>query len=128
MPGSYGSWLIARSHLPSDKPSISMLSAQRPHWTPILTRFLYVAIRMRLLDTETWEMRYFIADDEVPAYVILSHKWEKEEVSFYDWENQKLSTSNIWLGSRKSRHSARRPPSAGSGGFELTRELSIHRQ
>ncbi|KAK1753685.1 heterokaryon incompatibility protein-domain-containing protein [Echria macrotheca] len=38
---------------------------------------------MRLLDTETFELREFF-DDAIPQYAILSHTWGKEEVLFQD--------------------------------------------
>jgi hypothetical protein len=38
---------------------------------------------MRLLNTHTRELEEFIGDS-VPEYVILSHTWELEEVSFQD--------------------------------------------
>ena len=39
---------------------------------------------MRLLDTKTLKLREFIGSD-IPEYAILSHTWEKEEVSFQDY-------------------------------------------
>lgn len=38
---------------------------------------------MRLLHTQTFELREFLGDS-IPEYVILSHTWEKEEVTFQD--------------------------------------------
>lgn len=38
---------------------------------------------MRLLNTRTFELEEFIGD-LVPQYVILSHTWETQEVSFHD--------------------------------------------
>lgn len=41
---------------------------------------------MRLLNTQTWEMKEFISEDQVPPYAILSHTWDDEEVTFQQWE------------------------------------------
>lgn len=41
---------------------------------------------MRLLNTQTWKLVEFICDDEIPPYVVLSHTWEEEEVTFQQWE------------------------------------------
>lgn len=38
---------------------------------------------MRLLDTSTYRLHEFNGYD-VPPYVILSHRWEDEEVTFQD--------------------------------------------
>ena len=39
---------------------------------------------MRLINTETLELHEFF-DAAVPSYVILSHTWGSEEVTFQDW-------------------------------------------
>lgn len=39
---------------------------------------------MRLIDTETRELREF-SGDNIPKYAILSHTWEEGEVTFQDW-------------------------------------------
>lgn len=39
---------------------------------------------MRLIHTETRELREFFGD-EIPKYAILSHTWEEGEVTFQDW-------------------------------------------
>lgn len=39
---------------------------------------------MRLIDTETRELREFFGDN-IPEYAILSHTWEEGEVIFQDW-------------------------------------------
>jgi hypothetical protein len=41
---------------------------------------------MRLLNTSTYEVREFV--DDVPHYVILSHTWGAEEVTYYDVVNK----------------------------------------
>ncbi|RYO97842.1 hypothetical protein DL765_011053 [Monosporascus sp. GIB2] len=41
---------------------------------------------MRLLNTRTWEMTEFISDEDIPAYIILSHTWGEGEVSLQQWE------------------------------------------
>lgn len=38
---------------------------------------------MRLLNTHTLELEEYFGDS-VPAYVILSHRWESEEVSYQE--------------------------------------------
>ncbi|TDZ36462.1 Vegetative incompatibility protein HET-E-1 [Colletotrichum trifolii] len=42
---------------------------------------------MRLLNTRTIEVEELI-EGNIPAYSILSHTWEKEDVSFQDMERQ----------------------------------------
>lgn len=46
---------------------------------------------MRLLDTSSFELREFW-DNEIPLYAILSHTWEKEEVSFQDMQSSRATT------------------------------------
>ena len=41
---------------------------------------------MRLLDTTTLTLGEFLSDS-IPQYVILSHRWEDEEVSFQDLQS-----------------------------------------
>jgi hypothetical protein len=38
---------------------------------------------MRLLSTSSWRLEDF-TDNEIPKYAILSHRWEKEEITFQD--------------------------------------------
>ncbi|KAF5348653.1 hypothetical protein D9758_006783 [Tetrapyrgos nigripes] len=40
---------------------------------------------MRLLNTKTLQLEEFVTD--IPPYAILSHTWEKEEVTFHDLQN-----------------------------------------
>jgi hypothetical protein len=42
--------------------------------------------KMRLLNTTTLKLTKFF-DNNIPEYAILSHTWEKGEVSFQDWES-----------------------------------------
>lgn len=44
--------------------------------------FLFTS--MRLLNCETLELELFTTWEDTPSYVILSHTWEKEEVTFDD--------------------------------------------
>ena len=46
---------------------------------------------MRLLDTSTLELKEFFGD-ELPAYAILSHRWEEEEVLFQDMINKTFAS------------------------------------
>jgi len=46
---------------------------------------------MRLINVKTLELEEFFGDD-IPPYAILSHTWEKEEVSFQDWQSPKSRT------------------------------------
>ena len=41
-------------------------------------------IEMRLLHSETLQLKEFVGDDNVPPYAILSHTWEGDEVTFQD--------------------------------------------
>jgi hypothetical protein len=43
---------------------------------------------MRLLDTATLKLSEFYGD-RIPGYAILSHRWENEEVSFQDLEQER---------------------------------------
>ncbi|KAF5344923.1 hypothetical protein D9758_011587 [Tetrapyrgos nigripes] len=52
---------------------------------------------MRLLNTETLKLEEFYAD--IPRYAILSHTWEKEEVTFQDIQN--LETARLKAGYAK---------------------------
>ena len=48
---------------------------------------------MRLLHSSRLELTYFIADEDIPPYAILSHTWGEDEVSLQDW--QTLSSFDI---------------------------------
>jgi hypothetical protein len=54
---------------------------------------------MRLLNTKTFELQDFF-EDATPAYAILSHTWETEEVTYQDMQG---STSGQKLGYSKIR-------------------------
>ncbi|KAK7972347.1 hypothetical protein PG988_006481 [Apiospora saccharicola] len=41
---------------------------------------------MWLLNSKTSQLKSFISDDEIPGYVILSHTWGEEEVTFQHWQ------------------------------------------
>lgn len=41
---------------------------------------------MWLLNSSTSELRYFISEEDLPPYAILSHTWGKEEVAYQDWQ------------------------------------------
>lgn len=56
---------------------------------------------MRLLSTQTWEMKEFISDDDRPPYTILSHTWGDEEISFQQWENRKTDKIDHLKGYKK---------------------------
>ncbi|THU95586.1 HET-domain-containing protein [Dendrothele bispora CBS 962.96] len=54
---------------------------------------------MRLLNTETFKVEEFITD--IPTYAILSHTWEKDEVTLQDIQDlnvarQKAGWSKVW--------------------------------
>jgi hypothetical protein len=54
--------------------------------------------KMRLLSTHNWTLKEFLSDNEVPPYAILSHTWDKDEVTFQQWESLAISdivTSDI---------------------------------
>lgn len=42
---------------------------------------------MKLLSTSTFKLHEFYENDDMPPYAILSHRWEKEEVSYQDISN-----------------------------------------
>jgi hypothetical protein len=45
---------------------------------------------MRLLNVKTFKLQeFFGGSDLIPHYAILSHRWEKEEVTFQDFEEGK---------------------------------------
>lgn len=46
---------------------------------------------MRLLNAKTYELGYFMAERDIPPYVILSHTWEGEEVTLQDLQNPAIS-------------------------------------
>ncbi|KAF5344936.1 hypothetical protein D9758_011568 [Tetrapyrgos nigripes] len=52
---------------------------------------------MRLLNTQTLKLQEF--DTDIPRYAILSHRWEKEEVTFQDIQN--LQTASLKAGYAK---------------------------
>src|SRR3954454_23054411 len=47
---------------------------------------------MRLLHTESLDLQYFVPE-QVPDYVILSHQWGSEELSFEDVTKEPLSNT-----------------------------------
>ncbi|KAM5355593.1 hypothetical protein ACJ41O_002239 [Fusarium nematophilum] len=49
---------------------------------------------MRLINTRTLEMEEFLGD-RVPRYVILSHTWGDEEVTFDDWQQPETSGAKM---------------------------------
>ena len=50
---------------------------------------------MRLLHTGTLQLEEF-ADDEVPRYAILSHRWQKDEYSFEDMRSDNGRQKTGW--------------------------------
>jgi hypothetical protein len=46
---------------------------------------------MRLIHAETLALHEFFGDD-IPAYAILSHTWDPEEVTFQDWANMETAS------------------------------------
>ncbi|KAF5344913.1 hypothetical protein D9758_011561 [Tetrapyrgos nigripes] len=59
---------------------------------------------MRLLNTQTLKLQEFYAD--IPRYAILSHTWEKEEVTFQDIQN--LETASLKAGYAKIQNACAR--------------------
>ena len=45
---------------------------------------------MRLLDVDTFKLESFPDANKVPAYAILSHRWENDEVLFEDLQDDPL--------------------------------------
>lgn len=58
---------------------------------------------MRLLNTKSWLLEDFIADESVPRYAILSHTWLDEEVTFTQWQQQSELDISKLKGYRKIR-------------------------
>jgi hypothetical protein len=50
---------------------------------------------MRLLNTKTLELKEFIGA-KIPDYVILSHTWGEDEVSFQDFQTGKSKERKSW--------------------------------
>ena len=48
---------------------------------------------MHLINTETLELSEFF-EPQVPAYAILSHTWEKDELSLSDWTEPSTATTS----------------------------------
>jgi hypothetical protein len=46
---------------------------------------------MRLLNVETLDFEDFEDEDKIPKYVILSHTWGEDEVSFQDMTQSRLA-------------------------------------
>lgn len=46
---------------------------------------------MWLLDTNTIKLRYFHSETDVGDYVVLSHTWEDEEVTYQDIESSSVT-------------------------------------
>ncbi|KAF5357412.1 hypothetical protein D9758_005959 [Tetrapyrgos nigripes] len=62
---------------------------------------------MRLLNTKTLKLEEFYAD--IPRYAILSHTWEKEEVTFQDIQNLqiarlKVGYAKVWNACARARN------------------------
>ena len=64
---------------------------------------------MRLLHSETLQIHEF-TDHEIPEYAILSHRWEKDEVTFHDMETGGgpeqgglLEDTTVWRAGRQGR-------------------------
>jgi hypothetical protein len=47
---------------------------------------------MRLLNTDNLELKEF-RDDNVPQYAIISHTWDKEEVTFQNIEGTRAANT-----------------------------------
>jgi hypothetical protein len=63
--------------------------------------FSVASSNMWLLHTSSGEIEYFIADDSVPPYAILSHTWGDEEVSVQDWKSEARSKVRLKKGFAK---------------------------
>jgi hypothetical protein len=50
---------------------------------------------MKLLNTSTLKIHEFVGD-KIPPYVILSHRWEEEEVTFRDLQDGRGSLMQGW--------------------------------
>jgi len=68
---------------------------------------------MRLLNTETWEMKEFVSHEELPPYAILSHTWQNQEVTYQDWDNGKVSSIDHMAGLEKIKAFGRKAAFSG---------------
>lgn len=50
---------------------------------------------MRLLNTSTFELHEFF-DNDIPPYTILSHRWEKAEVTYRDMKDDQRTGMAGW--------------------------------
>lgn len=50
---------------------------------------------MRLLNSTTYELSYFMAEKDIPHYAILSHTWEGGEVSLQDLQNAPIDEKSM---------------------------------
>lgn len=61
----------------------------------------YIVFDMRLIHTETLELRDFTLDVsrvEFPRYAILSHTWGEQEVTFRDFQNPERARKKTGFG------------------------------
>jgi len=59
--------------------------------TSSLVDLEYQTATMRLIDTNSLELGEFF-EPEVPTYVILSHTWEKDELTLREWTEPSTAT------------------------------------
>jgi Heterokaryon incompatibility protein (HET) len=52
---------------------------------------------MRLVNTETLKLEYFVNQDSLPEYAILSHTWGEEEVTYQELTEGTASLLKGWL-------------------------------
>jgi len=45
---------------------------------------LIATFNIRLLNTETWKLKEFMGDSNLPPYAIVSHTWGDDEVTYQD--------------------------------------------
>ncbi|THU82678.1 HET-domain-containing protein [Dendrothele bispora CBS 962.96] len=86
----------------SPSPYIMELVTIPTVYVPVIGFRLYIlSPTMRLLHTETFEVKEFLTDSDIPIFAILSHTWGKDEVTFQDIQNlenakRKAGWSKVW--------------------------------
>ncbi|KAI0645336.1 heterokaryon incompatibility protein-domain-containing protein, partial [Trametes meyenii] len=74
---------------------------------------------MWLLNTKTYELKYFPSGTDRPRYAILSHCWDKEEITFADVRKRPLLWTRRKPGWRKVKHACAAVREHKAGGVAI---------